>query len=403
MSISPNEFVAIKRQNKTLSFASCIKPMRQNDIVDSNGNIVRAPMKILDKWSSIVVNFAQTEPDKSGASGRINVDRLEELSRKTDCIERMILENSLKKTTKTPKKTTKTSGGNEIDLSILNTTVNYLPKDMIAGKGNTVAQLAKEYSISQLANAISNLETQATKKDNKYATTNQNQADALKVAMILEHKDTSFGAACFQPSIAKTYKADPSGFFGKVVAYARTVPTTSEGYIYCRVLCAMVKDPDNKFKTEWLLADMEDMEDMDAAESTGGYIDLYDEFKTPNVNNLDKEGPTKGMTEAYNIKIKADPTRNYPYRVELTVMKGKPAKDKNGNTKKVGIDTAHIEDKRIYSMDLTSYEWTHAIYMACQIRDCAISSFYVSMQKIASNMEYQELNRQRLNASVTVA
>lgn len=393
MSINPNEFVAIKRSTstikKTLSFASYIRPMRQNDIVDSNGNIARAPMNILDKWSSIELSFAQVETKDgnkigSGASGRIDVEILEGLSKKTDHIEGMILENSLKKATKA-------SGGDEIDLSILNTTVNYLPTDMIAGKGKTVAQLAKEYSISQIANAASNLEAQAA-KNSKYARMNQNQADALKVAMILEHKDTNIGTVCFQPSIANTYKADPSGFFRKVVTYVKTVPATDDGYIYCLALWTMAKKPD-KFKPEWLLADM------NAVESTGGYIDLYNVFKTPNVNKLDNDK----LTKAYNLKIKADPTRDYPYRIELTTMRGKPIADGNGGVKSVGIDAAHAVDRKTYSMDLTSYEWTNAIYMACQIRNCAISSFYVSMQKVASNIEYQALQRARLNASVAIA
>lgn len=397
MAINPREFYSVKRSTatvkKTMSLASMINPMDSRDIVDDNGEITRAPMTILNKWSSIELGFAQVETKNGqnvgcGASGRIEVVALQDLSKKTDRVESLIIDNALKRAS-TPVAEQKSA----INLDILQTTINFLPKDMLTGKGKTVAQLAKEFTIAQIFAAAQNLDAQAARPDNKYARLNKKQADALRVAIIMEYKDKPLW---FQPSVAESYKENPNDFSKKIGEYVRTHNSnTDEGYLYFAMMCQMLKSQTTKFTYEYLNADVDTVE----SANSGAYIEMYSVFKTPNVHKLDEEG----LTKAYSIKIKADPTRDYPYRIELTTMRGKPISDGNGGVRDVGIDATHAVDRKTFFMDLTSAEWTHAIYMACQIRDAAISSYYVPMSKVANNLEMQARNKARQNTSVSLA
>ena len=106
----------------------------------------------------------------------------------------------------------------------------------------------------------------------------------------------------------------------------------------------------------------------DTAGTTGGYIELYSVFKTPNVRKIEERYP--GYTKAYEIKISANPMKDYPYRIELTTMLGKPRTDKSGNVKDVGIDVkAGVINKKQFVMDLDSKEWTKAIRKMVAMRD----------------------------------
>lgn len=395
MAINPHEFYSVKRSTstvkKTMSLASLINPIDLRDIVSDNGDVVRAPLNILNKWSSIEIGFAQveTKDDQNvgcGASGRIEVTALQDLSKKTDRIEAIIIDNALKKASTPAAEQT-----NSVNLDILQTTINFLPKNMLSGKGKTVTQITKEFTIAQIFTAAQNLEAQANNPNNKYARLNQKQADALKIAVIMEYKDKPLW---FKPSVTAVYKEDPDGFVKKIGEYVQTCTSkTDEGYLYFAMFCQMLKSQSTKFTYEYLTVDNATVE----ATSGGAYIDLYSVFKTPNVHKTDEDG----LTKAYSINIKADPTRDYPYRVELTTMRGKPISDGNGGVKDVGIDATHAVDRKTFFMDLTSAEWTHAIYMACQIRDAAITNYYVPMYKTAINLEMQARNRARQNASVS--
>lgn len=359
MSVNAKEFMAIKRSNstntatKTLTFKNCISIMQKNEYMNANGELESGPMGVLSKWSRIEIGFAQRETDangktvREGGRGSINIDCLDDLYMKTQYLQNKIIDYQLSKMTASTAENTDT-------LSELETIVSYLPRDMVQGKGMTAIQIAKMFSITQVVAAANNLEAQVA-RGGKFAESNQLQADSLLIAMLVANRDKDF----IKPTVAECFTSGQREFLAACDEYYKNNDRNDEGCIYIEAMRKLLKAKkiDSRvFKVN------------DTAGTTGGYIELYSVFKTPNVRKIEERYP--GYTKAYEIKISANPMKDYPYRIELTTMLGKPRTDKSGNVKDVGIDVkAGVINKKQFVMDLDSKEWTKAIRKMVAMRD----------------------------------
>lgn len=386
MSVNAKEFLAIKRSNstntasKTLTFKNCISIMQKNEYMNANGELESGPMGVLSKWSRIEIGFAQKDTIdgkivRAGGCGSIKIDCLDDLYMKTQYLQNKIVEYQLSKMTANV-------GENTDTLSELETIVNYLPRDMAQGKGMTAIQIAKMFSITQIVAAANNLEAQAA-MGGKFAKANQSQADSLLIAMLVANRDKNF----IKPTVAESFANDQRTFLAACDEYYYNHEKNDDGCIYIEIMKKLLKAKkiDSRvFKVN------------DAVGTAGGYIELYGAFKTPNVHKTEKDYP--GYTKAYEIKISANPMKDYPYRIELTTMLGKPRVDKNGKVQDVGIDVnTGVLNKKQFIMDLESKEWTNAIRKMIAMRDGMMNLGF----RVAFN-EADKLERQAAMAARSV-
>ncbi len=387
MSVNAKEFMAIKRSNgtntitKTLTLKNCISIMKKDEYMNADGELESGPMGVLSKWSRIEIGFAQKETVngktvRAGGCGSINIDCLDDLYMKTQYLQNKIVDYQLSKMVANTAESTDT-------LQELETIVNYLPRDMVQGKGMTAIQIAKKFSITQVVAAANNLEAQAA-KGGKFAQSNQSQADSLLIAMLVANRDKDF----IKPTVAESFNNDQRKFLVACDEYYKNNDRNDEGCIYIETMRKLLKA--KKIDSRVFKA-------KDTAGTTGGYIELYSVFKTPNVNKTEKDYP--GYTKAYEIKISANPMKDYPYRVELTTMLGKPRTDKEGKVQDVGIDVkAGVINKKQFVMDLESKEWTNAIRKMTAMRDGMMDLGF----RVAFN-EADKLERQAAMAARTVS
>lgn len=355
MSVNAKEFLAVKRSNssktstKTLTFKNCISFMQKDEYLN-DGVLVKGPMGILSKWSRIEIGFAQNDKQNgqsvsSGGTGSIEIGSLEDIYMKTQYLQNKIVDYQFSKLSSGAEE-------NEEKINELDTIVSYLPRDMVNGKGMTAMQIAKMFTITQVSTAAKNLEAQAA-KGGKFAKTNQAQSDSLLIALLVANRNKDF----IKPTVAECFAKDQREFLKACDEYCSTHNKDDEGCIYIGVMMKLLrtKKIDSRiFKVS------------DSGDTMGGYIELYSTFKTPNVHKVDKEGYTK----AYEIKISANPVKDYPYRIELTTMLGKPRTDNNGEVQNVGISMdSSIKDKKEFVMDLDAKEWTNAIRAMIAMRD----------------------------------
>lgn len=355
MSVNAKEFLAVKRSNssktstKTLTFKNCISFMQKDEYLN-DGVLVKGPMGILSKWSRIEIGFAQNDKQNgqsvsSGGAGSIEIGSLEDIYMKTQYLQNKIVDYQFSKLSSGTEE-------NEEKISELDTIVNYLPRDMVNGKGMTAMQIAKMFTITQVSTAARNLEAQAA-KGGKFAEKNQAQSDSLLIALLVANRNKDF----IKPTVAECFAKDQREFLKACDEYCSTHNRDDEGCICIGVMKKLLrtKKIDSRiFKVS------------DSGDTMGGYIELYSTFKTPNVHKVDKEGYTK----AYEIKISANPVKDYPYRIELTTMLGKPRMDNNGEVQNVGISMdSSIKDKKEFVMDLDAKEWTNAIRAMIAMRD----------------------------------
>lgn len=387
MSVNAKEFMTIKRSNstntvtKTLTFKNCISIMQKNEYMNADGELESGPMGVLSRWSRIEIGFAQRETIdgktvRAGGCGSINIDCLDDLYMKTQYLQNKIVDYQLSKMT--------ANTAENIDtISELETIVSYLPRDMAQGKGMTAIQIAKMFSIAQVVGAANNLEAQAS-KGGKFAKSNQSQADSLLIAMLVANRDKDF----IKPTVAESFTNGQREFLAACDEYYRNNDKNDEGCIYIEAMRKLLKAKkiDSRvFKVN------------DTVGTTGGYIELYNVFKTPNVRKLEDDYP--GYTKAYEIRISANPMKDYPYRIELTTMLGKPRTDKNGNVQDVGIDVkAGVINKKQFVMDLESKEWTNAIRKMTAMRDGMMDLGF----RVAFN-EADKLERQAAMAARAVS
>jgi hypothetical protein len=327
-------------------------------------------MGILSKWSRIEIGFAQVEskdgmPDISGGSGSIEASALEEIYMKTQRIEDKIVDLSM----------TRSGVANQSENKIaeLDTVINYLPRDMAQGKGMSAIQIAKTFTITQVSIAAKNLEAQAA-NGSKYARLNQTQAESLMIALLVVNRDKDF----IKPSVAGSFAAGQAEFINACKQYRLSHDNSDEGCIYIDTMNRLLAA--KKIDSRIFKASSE-------VSSDGGYVELYSAFKTPNVHKVDENG----YTRAYEVKITANPAKDYPYRVELTTMLGKPRVDKNGDVQNIGIDTSagSIKDQKRFNMDLTSKEWTNAVRMMIMMRDQMVDMGFREAYNLAGKLEYK--------------
>ncbi len=379
MSVGAKEFLAIKRSNntskKTMTLKNCISLMQQSEYMREDGVLTCGPMGILSKWSRIEIGFAQVD-SKDGAmtrtngTGSIEITSLEDIYLKTKHIEDKIIDCAFSNPVQ--------SSNDRIEE--LDTIINYLPKDMEKGKGMSAMQIAKTFTIPQVIMAAGNLEKQAA-NGGKFARMNQSQADALQIALIVANRDKDF----IKPSITEAFMADQAAFLKACAAYYNSHDKNDEGCLYIEAMNKLLKAKkiDSRvFKVN------------SSVNNDGGYVELYSSFKTPNVHKVDAEGYTK----AYEIKISANPKKDYPYRVELTTMLGKPRTDKNGDVQAVGIDASNVKDKKQFVMDLNSREWTNSIRMMIMMRDQMIAMGFKDAYILSSKLEYQAATEAKATA-----
>ena len=379
MSVGAKEFLAVKRANntskKTMTLKNCISLMQQSEYMTEEGVLTCGPMGILSKWSRIEIGFAQVDTKdgatvRSNGTGSIEVSSLEDIYLKTKRIEDKLIDCAFDKPVQ----------ASNDKIEELETIINYLPKDMTAGKGMSAIQIAKTFSIPQVLTAAKNLETQAA-NGGKFAKMNQSQADALQIALIVANRDKDF----IKPTIAESFTADQATFLKACAAYYNSHERNDEGCLYIETMNKLLKAKKIDSRVFRVNA---------AINNDGGYIELYESFKTPNVHKVDAEGYTK----AYEIKISANPKKDYPYRVELTTMLGKPRTDRNGDVQAVGIDASDVKDKKQFVMDLNSREWTNAIYMMVAMRDQMVAMGFKDAYILSSKLEYQAAAEARATA-----
>ena len=316
---NPTEHGCVKRQHETLSFHNNVVLLTDNDY----GGYV-APMQIFDvKKSKWKINYANSE-DGSGMDVNVNITQIPKLWTDTEACNALLTK-------------LKISDSKQDIPEEMKITINFLPKEMSAGKGLTAIQLAKEYSYDLCDKAVRNL-LEESKKPTRYADKNREQANVLRYATLCVNAQKYKYNGRTLAQIINSSKEE-------VMSAYRSINDPLVKTIYTDLISFIRENLDaGRDYRKCLLLDMSSMEN-------GGSFVLLDEFKTPNNKEIDKNGNTVGKA----IKITCNFGAEYPYHITLETMKGKPLKGQVGMERKNAVDHESVTFK------LLQWEWTYIL------------------------------------------
>lgn len=309
--------------NLIFSIQSNMRAMEQEDI--NNG---LSPLTTFKPWASLNLSFADASK-QSGGSGNIEIDHIADVKLRTAIAMEAVMEAECKEKGKTEK-------GHAQEL--LEQKVFFLPPEFKEHKGKTAEAIAEAIGMQNAYRAADNLDASAN-KDPRYAVNNRKQAEALRLAaLITETRRIAFPDG---ETVAKCFSGDLKAASEKASRYYQA--GNQAGILAGTLFQAIQVDPSicKALSNE--------------GSSSGSQIyKIYGPvLKTPNTRKVDANGYTK----AYTLAVTCDPSRTeYPFRVELTTMLGRPLPNSQ-----VGVDGKSIKDRKSFTIDLQTWEWVNMI------------------------------------------
>lgn len=301
----------------------------------------QSPMDCMASWSSITLNFANSEKN-TGGNGNIEETHLSDVVERTKYAIGKIMEAEAESDSAPESE-------GQAAIEKLSIKISYLPLDMKDKAGTTAWELAKLFSFEQCSKASENLQKQ---QNSKYAASNQKQGIALYISSLIVN---------INKTIATGGNAD------QAIAYINGN--------YPEFKCLIGAD---------------------VSSNSGKEYTIYNApFKTPHIASID----ANGLTKAYSLKVVCRPKAEYPFHCELTTMKGRPSQGKF-----IGIDRSTITDRQTFAIDLMSWEWLDIVEKAEKNRSDLYETFFYTNYSKAQKMieEDRFAYQQGKQASVSV-
>lgn len=327
----PETFEEIGRKDQILAANSKIQPLTKEDFAKGE-----SPLKAYKPWSCLNLNFAVSGDKSYGGSGAIEIKRIPDVKLRTEIAMRAIMEAEIVKANQNEE-----FGDGKIQ-ELLTTKIFYLPKDMNGSRGKTAMEIAKAHGAAKAKEAVQNLKASAA-NNAKYAANNLKQAEALELATVIVAAESTLlddGS-----TVLELFKGD----FNQAVTKCKTL------YEQRHVSAGVAVELFNAINKDKALLGY--IKSGHSDNQTSGTYYIYGPMtKTPNVKKLDKDG----LTKAYSLCITCNPTHlPYPFHIELTTMRGVPL-----GADRVGVKSDTIVDRKTFTMDLTTWEWTNIIERA---------------------------------------
>lgn len=333
----PETLAEIGREHLIMAANTKMRPLTGEDFAKGI-----SPMTVYKSWSVLNLNFADSDK-KTGGSGSIEIDHLEDVRIRTQIAMQAVMEQERKQISNNPEQ----GGGDSAAGALLATKIFFLPKEIKAEmRGKTALEIASACGSENARIAAQNLRNSA-KNNEKYRANNLKQAEALELAsVIFEAKERSFQIDGKEVKVADLIASDPN----------RAVFFCNEEYKRnpnnpCLMTAMNLM---NAIKQDRSILSI--LKDGSAGKAENHYMIYGPVLKTPHIEKVDKDGYTK----VYSLVVWCNPSQlPYPFHVELQTMLGIPKANRQ-----VGVEGSTIKDRQTFSIDLMTWEWLNLVARA---------------------------------------
>ena len=376
----PKQFNSIGRRDKVMGVASAFGMSTKQDWDENK----LSPMEMLQSWSGIKFNVSDSKLN-AGGDGNIEAKKLSDVRIRTEHAMRYVMEAEMQRTDGDDAEKEKSGAS-----VFLEQPISYLPKDLIALRGQSSIAICGSLQVPQIKNAIDTLvqgyQNAKQKGDQNNANRNLQQINGLRFAMVALN--------CGKMKIGDYTISDILKNWNQFAQYVQTmfqqnpqIQNSVEGY----VLMTAIECGNSIPNFINLVTDESALKEEATMASTKG-IQIYKEvLKTPSMKTESK-GPHAGLRKAYRLSVTCYPQMKQPFTLKLTTMYGQPLGDN-----KVGIKESSAVDKKTFTMTMESWEWLNIIEDAEWLKRLyQIAAFPTAL--VAANA-YDAENRQGSHAA----
>lgn len=354
MNTDPMEFAEITKKEEgdittTLSFINRIRPINPKKVIGQSGEMVVAPMTILDNESCIEIKIERMDSNGNAVTclAWIPITELDFLLIKTTENEKIKLSEKLEFNR---------------HFGMLNTVITDISPDskFYYLYGKTALEIVSTETIATIYGLLKDM------------TATVSQIRSLYNAVILYYRNENW----IKPSVIEAYNTSPGDFNQKANNYISDIsslpnPQPVDGLIYFHILATALK---GKLFSYDLFADKEALALLDNKELNILNISHCAKTRLNNFLVSATDGKINAGSYSLGVTSVSSPTDDL-YRIDYEAYSS---------------SDPDADSECDLSVELTSEEWIYVLTKACKICDCMTEISFLESYKHACSLEHRK-------------